>query len=269
MEREGSGILHVLSEEHTDLGEDLALTKVMKPMYISMACFGLVWKHHQSPGKFDLFSIHCLFTLLLVWSNAFHYFITYDATDKYGQVLFKKITYNIIAIQMACGISTFIYFTCKHIPAFLKQWENYKLSHGGLSLSDMTKHVRHRVVALNIVLFCVCCALKTFVFLSESKPHVEILIPIHRYVADPEPAWLKLVYIGINLYINMAWLQSIIFTACMCYLLNREFKQLSVQFSVAANVSYKDQHALDRLRKMRQNNAGGKGIASPPSPLFR
>ncbi len=267
-------ILHILSEETAvDVYEDLALSKVMNPIYISMACFGLIWRSQRKfliAERFDLCTVHCCFMIALVWLNALHYFVAYTSDDSYGQVLFKKVTGHLFALQMACGISTYIYFNHKHIPYFLKEWENYKLSHGGLSLSSMTKKVFKRVVVVNILLLCFYSLLSVFLVLSSRRVHVEMSIPIHKYIADPEPLWLKILYAGFNLYIVMAWLQSLIFTACVCNLLNREFKQLAAQFLKAAHTDGKDRQAYERLRNIRLKQSLDRipeGSYSPPSPM--
>ena len=265
-------VLHILSEETSDIYEDLALTKVMSPIYISMACFGLIWKSHRKlvVAKYvDLCTVHCCFLIGLVWLNALHYFLAYSGGDSYGQALFKKVTGHLFALQVASGISTFIYFNHKHIPFFLKEWENYKLTHGGLSLSTMTKKVFNRVVVVNILLLCFYSLLSVFLILSKRRVHVEMTVPIHKYIMDPEPTWLRILYAVLNLYIVMAWLQSIIFTACMCYLLNREFKQLSAQFLKAVHVDQKARQAFDRWRNVRLKQSLDKiseGNACPPSP---
>ena len=237
-EKDGS-ILHVLSEEQVDIyNEDLALSKVMNPIYISMACFGLVWRSHGKllvAKRLDLCTVHCVFMLVLIWLNGLHFFLAYDKNDEYGKTLFKKITGHIFALQLASGISTYVYFNHKHIPYFLKQWENYKLSHGGLSLSSMTRHVFNRVVAVNIILLCFYSLYSIFLLVSGKEVHLEMLIPISKYIRNPSPTWLKIVYTTVHLYIVMAWLQSIIFTGSMCYLLKREFKQLSAQFFKAVH----------------------------------
>ena len=252
--KKSGSILHVLSEEHVDIHKDLALSKVMRPIYISMACFGLIWKSHKQlalVGRFDLCTMHCCLTVILVWLNALQYFATYDHGDTYGQVLFEKITGNLFALQMACGVSTYIYLYHKHIPYFLKQWENYKLSHGGLSLSSMTKHVNNQVLIMNVILVCFYILLSLFMLLSNQHIHVEIIVPIHKFLEDPEAMWLRILYSLLHLYLVMGWLQSIIFTACMCYLLNREFKQLSMQFLKAVQSDHRTNQAIERLRSFR------------------
>ncbi len=256
--RKSGSILHVLSEEHVDIHKDLALSKVMRPIYISMACFGLIWKSHKQlalVGRCDLCTFHCCLTVLLVWLNALQYFATYDNDDTYGQVLFEKITGNLFALQMACGVSMYIYLYHKHIPYFLKQWENYKLSHGGLSLRSMTKHVFNQVLIMNVILVCFYILLSLFMLLSKQHIHVEILVPIHKFIQNPEAMWVKTLYSVAHLYLVMGWLQSIIFTACMCYLLNREFKQLSMQFLKAVQNDHKSNQAIERLRSIRRQQA--------------
>ena len=255
--RKENSILHVLSEEQVDIyNEDLALTKVTNPIYISMACFGLVWKSHGKllvTKRLDLCTLHCIFMLVLIWLNAIHFFLAYDKNDEYGKTLFKKITGHIFALQLASGISTYVYFNHKHIPFFLKQWENYKLSHGGLSLSSMTRHVFNRVVAVNIILLCFYSLYSIFLLLSNREIHMEMLMPISKYI-DPSPTWLRVVYTTVHLYIVMAWLQSIIFTGSMWYLLKREFKQLSTQFFKAVHT---DQQSVQfaRNKSLRQLKA--------------
>ncbi len=251
-------ILHVLSEEQVDIfNEDLALTKVMNPIYISMACFGLVWKSHGKlliAKKLDLCTVHCVIMLILIWLNAIHFCLAYDRDDRYGEALFKKITGHIFALQLASGISTYVYFNYKHIPFFFKQWENYKLCHGGLSLSSLTRHVFNRVATVNTILLCFYSLYSVFLLLSGREMHMEMLMPVARYINGPPPTWLKVLYATVHLYIVMAWLQSIIFTECMCYLLKREFKQLSAQFFKAVHA---DQQSVRnkslRNRKVLEN----------------
>ena len=251
-------ILHVLSEEQVDIyNEDLALSKVMHPIYISMACFGLVWRSHGKllvAKRLDLCTVHCVFMLVLIWLNGLHFFLAYDKNDEYGKTLFKKITGHIFALQLASGISTYVYFNHKHIPFFLKQWENYKLCHGGLSLSSMTRHVFNRVVVVNIILLCFYSLYSVFLLLSNKELHLEILVPISKYISTPSPTWLRVLYTTVHLYIVMAWLQSIIFTGSMCYLLKREFKQLSTQFFKAVHT---DQQSVQfaRNKSLRQVKA--------------
>ena len=79
------------------------------------------------------------------------YFLTYSREDKYGTLLFQKVIAHIWIGQITVGTSVYLYSKYRNIPSFLRQWENYKIKYGGLTLSFMKQHVFRRIVRINIV----------------------------------------------------------------------------------------------------------------------
>ena len=84
------------------------------PLYMSMRCFGLLWRNRVNWLKrdkctVDLCTIHCCTILMLAWISVLKYFVTYQESDKYGTILFQKVGRHIYCLQLAFGITSHVY----------------------------------------------------------------------------------------------------------------------------------------------------------------
>ncbi len=84
------------------------------PLYMSMRCFGLLWRNRVNWLKrdrctVDLCTIHCSTILILAWISVLKYFVTYQESDKYGTILFQKVGRHIYCLQLAFGITSHVY----------------------------------------------------------------------------------------------------------------------------------------------------------------
>ncbi len=228
-------VKHVLTEE-TFCPEDMVLPKVMHPMYVSMAILGLLWtnKHKWFRGvrcSFDLYTLHCCIVLLLAWFWAFKYLAYYSDTEKFGMWLFQKLGPHMYAIQMACGLSMHVIYKQRHIPALFKLWENYKLKHGGITLSFMKRQIFFRVTCVNIGLLIFFIAIYILFVISPPMTMATVLdyqlkdaqVDIKRYVL--------MVMLAIHQYLTLAWLQTVIFMTCTNFLMREEFREITREMS--------------------------------------
>ena len=205
-------------------------------MYICMRIFGLLWtgRYNMFHGKrcsFDLCTVHCCIVLLSVWFLVFRYFAHYDSTDKYGSELFRKISWQLSDLQFACGITTTVYFNHKHIPSFIKLWENYKVKHGGVSFAEMKRNILIRAVSINVMTIGLSFTCLIFGLIKEPEIVADTFLPALKRFNYDRPLWLVIVASVCYIYLAVAWVQPLIICLSVNKNLQEEFKQLSSQFS--------------------------------------
>ena len=224
-------VVHILSEETNPDLQDLGLTNVFKPIMYSSMAFGLTWKRSTSKWC-DIHTLHSCLLLLALYAQTVAYFTAYSREDKYGTLLFQKVIAHIWIGQITVGTSVYLYSKYRNIPSFLRQWENYKIKYGGLTLSFMKQHVFRRIVRINI-------AAATYMFVSGlvwiiARPtlYIKWLFPFTKDARTNEVHMGLLVFFTFMLcYAVLVWFQCALNTLCYCSLLKFEFEQLVRQFS--------------------------------------
>ena len=253
----GEEIKHVLTGEAFTNFEDVAMIKVIHPIYISMRIFGLHWqiKKKMFNGKwctFDCATVHCCLVLFSAWFFAIRHFAAYEQSDTYGSKLFRKLFLHLANIQIASGITANVYYKQKRIQPFILLWENYKIKYGGVPFGQLKRNIIMRLIPKN-VLVILCCILSTTTILLLDPQlvatyHFQFL---SKRDIDDVPVWLTVLFCVWDAYITMAWFQSFLVCLCLNKNLSQEFRQLSTGFS-------EDMHALrrvpSRLRKFGSHN---------------
>ncbi len=250
-------IVHILTEEPTT-GEDLAITKVFQPVYYCLVCFGLIWKSSNSKKLVDFHTLHCCFVLFVIWYNVAHFFVTYTAKDTWdGPSLIMKLTGHVSAVQLASSLTAFVYFHYKHVPLFLRQWENYKIKHGGLALTEMRRSLCRRVVVANIF-FALCYSLLVLVHIihGPSRPkYLKSLIPLLQYTPESSHRTVIVLRTIIYFYVVTGLMQTVIIVTGLCSLLSEEFKKLSQEFEHTVNSRSRMHHqVLPKLKRSSSQN---------------
>ncbi len=238
-EKPSHTIVHALTGEEFSDAEDIALIKVMNPMYISLGIFGLLWnsKHNMFQKKHcivDLCTIHCLIVLVTTWLNVIRYFAAYGTKESYGSELFRKLCYHMTYMLFACGITANVYFKQRHIPNFVKLWENYKINHGGVPFAVMKKYLVFRLVGLNALMFIGSGSLHIYAMVNDIDFLNEILFPLMERFDVSRPRWVVYVVEIWFVYIGFSWFQSFVFCICINKNLREEFVDLRTHFSIAA-----------------------------------
>ncbi len=232
-------IKYELTGEEFPSIDEYALNSVFNPMYLCMRTFGLFWlaRHNLFNGKrrcFDWCTLHCCLVLGAAWFKAFVAFGNYEKQDVYGMKLFRKICHHVFAIQMACGITSMVFYLQKYAPNIVKKWENYKLKHGGVSLCAMKRNIVMRVVWVNVISSLVLAATRIYVCVTAH----ELLsndTPIASRIFGRTPMWLVILSHALSFYVFMAWMQSIVAIFCVTRNMKEEFYQLS--YSLEENLS--------------------------------
>ena len=262
-------IIHVLSDEPITANEELAITKAFNPIYISMMSFGLLWKSHKISSTekcADGHTFHCIFMLLLLWCHAFQYVVLFDGKEKFDEMLILKLIGQKYSIQIALCFTAFVYFNHKHVPFFLRQWENYKLKYGGLPLTPMNKKVLRRIIGGNIlfVLFFICVIQAHIFGSSDDYKYKSNLIPILKLTRGRFRHIAEILYGPLLFYIFIALLQTVLIVTGFCSLISKEFKQLSQEFADTVSKNSKiicsgmrrwnSQGTLQAPKRMRHNS---------------
>ncbi len=204
------------------------LRNVWRPLHIGMTACGLVWRNTPVSElylhrKFDCCTIHSIVVVILAWFNVLKHFPTYNKDDTYGTSLFRKISIHIFAMQMACGISTSIYFRLKHLPQFSSEWKAYKTKYGGVPVETMRKHVLARVVAINLTVGLVNLATSLYLTIVKPAVYYQQQKSLFMFLNEETQTWPYIANEIVNFYLKMAWVQSIIFTVCITKNLKDEF----------------------------------------------
>ena len=229
---EGNHVVHILSEETNPGLHELGLASVFKPILYSSMAFGLIWKR-SSTKWFDIHTVHSCALILLLWYQAVRYFAGYSKEDRYGSALFHKIVVHTWVTQLAVGVPTYIYSKYRNIPTFIREWENYKIKYGGITLSFMKRHVRRRIV---IIILAIIFMLVSCVIWVVFRPSLftKWLFPLLKYTDENVHnvnVGLFVLYVLIASYTVLTWFQCAFNTLCYCLLLKLEFTQFATQFS--------------------------------------
>ena len=234
-EKEDGEIRHILTGEAYSDHHEIILFKVMNPMYICLQIFGLLWTNksnmfRQKRCTFDLSTFHCCLVLFLAWSNVVRYAARYDRNEKYLSDLLTKVCCHVFDIQFACGITASVYFMHKHVPNFIKLWENYKIKHGGVSFAVMKRNIIIRMVSANVAAFVVIIGPFIVGLFKEPDLYATHHLPLLGRLRVTTPLWLTILITFLYAYIGFAWLQSLFFCICLNKNLREELLQLSSQF---------------------------------------
>ena len=234
-EKEYGEIRHVLTGEDYSDHSDITLFKVMNPIYICLQIFGLLWTNKSNMFRkrrctFDFCTFHCCLVLFLAWSNVFRYTARYDRNEKYLSDLLTKICCHVFDIQFACGITASVYFMHKHVPNFIKLWENYKIKHGGVPFAVMKRNIVIRMVSENAIAFIVIIGPFIWGLINDADLYAAHHLPLLDRWGVSKPLWLTILITFVYAYTGFVWLQSLFFCVCMNKNLREEFLQLSVQF---------------------------------------
>ena len=218
-------------EDFPDI-DDIALVKVLRPLYVCLRIFGMIWKEKQNlfHGKvfsFDLCTVHCFILLLSAWFNVFQFFVSYDRTDVYGSILFQKVNVHIFSFQLACALTSFVFYHHRHMPKFIKLWENYKIRYGGVLLTSMKRTLTLKCIWINVVNVGFIVFYKLYLFMKDRHLFVMQNLPLFAYTLPELNIWLVIFFGILNFYLAMAWIQSLISIVCITKALKDEFSQLS------------------------------------------
>ena len=254
-ELDGNHVVHILSEEANPDLQDLGLSTVFRPMVYSSLAFGLTWKRPKTKWC-DLHTVHSCLIILILCGQNIAYCFSYSKDDEYGTELFQKVIVHILACQLTVGTSIYLYSKYRNNPSFLRQWENYKIKYGGLTLSYMRQHVCRRIVGINIgaVLFMTVSGL-VWIAIRPSL-YIQWLFP---YVKDAGKINMALLVFCtfILCYSILIWFQCALNTLVYCSLLKLEFQQLARQFSddVNSNITAKS---------AKRSSLADANISEPP-----
>ena len=227
----GNHVVHILSEETNPDLQDLGLSNVFKPIMYSSMDFGLTWKRPTSKWC-DIHTVHSCLLLLVLWAQTVAYFPAYSREDKYGTLLFQKVIAHIWIGQITVGTSVYLYSKYKNIPSFLRQWENYKIKYGGLTLSFMKQHVFRRIVRINIAATTFMLVSGLIWIIARPTLYIKWLFPFTKHARTNGVHLGLLVFFTFMLcYTILVWLQCTLNTLCYCSLLKFEFEELVHQFS--------------------------------------
>ncbi len=238
--------------------KDMDIVQAMHPLYVSMAFYGMHWtgKSNWFSKKrcpLDLFTLHCCFTLSLVWIWLLSSFTGYQNENSFVKWLLKHLFSQIFGLQAAFGITGSILQRHKYIPTSYKLWNNYRLNHGGIPFHFIKKRVLRWVVAINVILLIIITMDILFLVTVVEGP-AEDVHPLSsllkRHFPDvPTTYFMVPLMIAMN-YLSMGWLQSIIFITQTNYLLKREFKHLTNELanaikSIADNCRTENQEEIN------------------------
>ena len=207
------------------------LKSVLRPIFISLRLFGLLWKKdHQA--AFDCNTIYAIFVCSLSWLTSFQLFAMYKPRDSYGKDLMKKFASHAWHFQMAIIITSFVYNFYKLFPKFYRRWEWYKRKYGGVPLHLMITFTYRITTAMDVTFGLVFLAFLLGVTIKPPK----ILLFVMEPFQSP-PRYVVCVYFAINLFIAFAWLQPFIFLSILALLLRKEFLELTKAFKSALSVT--------------------------------
>ena len=159
----------------------------------------------------DLYTVHCCITVTLSWLNVLKYFSAYQSTDEYGIQLFEKLGPHLLALHIACGITCHVYHKYLHGPVVFKLWEDYKLKHGGVSLTSMKKHILIRVIITDTFFIIVQIIFISFVAILKPKRIIYVLFPLHEHFTFMNERPAIIAFCILHGYLVLAWLQTSLF----------------------------------------------------------
>ena len=231
--RKKATIKYVLTGEDFPDVDHIALIKVLQPLHVCLRISGMIWKEKQNlfHGKvfsFDLCMVHCFILLLSAWFNAFQFFASYDRSDVYGSVLFQKVGLHAFHFQLACGLTSFVFYHNRQMPNFVKLWENYKIRYGGVLLTSMKRTLTVKCIWINVVNLSLIASYKLYLFAKDRHLFVLHNLPFFAYTLHEVKLWLVILFGILNFYLAMAWIQSLISIVCITKALKDEFSELSL-----------------------------------------
>ena len=228
----------ILSAEpfHSKMNNDLAMLNVLDPLYISMACFGLHWTSKNNwfkKAKCDGFRVHCIITLLILWTLILGYFACYDKDDSLKNGLFQKLFFHCYAIQTGLALITHVYCKQTQIPRLLKIWDNYKSKYGGMQVIYMKSFVTKLVIAVNSFCMIIYITFLILIFTTDYfEQYFSPVLALTKYIPVTNTrSWLILPAYFIMIYYSFGNIQILLFTLCLNHLLKEEFKEITSDFS--------------------------------------
>ncbi len=257
------------SEENDDdlcEGKDMEILKVLKPLYISMACFVLHWTgkdtwFSKKRCYFDGFTVHCCFMLCLGWFWFAASFIGYQNNAGFGAWLIRHVLNQIFCIQIACGITGNVYQRHKHIIHFYALWNRYKIKYGGASYDYMRKRVLVWVILIDVVLLCFTVFDTVIIFIAGYEVEVHpVSTTLEKLFPNVRSSYFIIaVLLALN-YSTIAWLQIIIFITQVNYLLKLEFKELTKQFANEVQLIEEKQAIESSENRSLKNNVTAENL---------
>ena len=261
-------VVHVLSEEPVEDSGDLALTRVFRGLSISQLFFGLIWKR-TTVRCMDVHTVHCCVVLACIWTFVLNYFFMYHSKETLNPEFIVKFTAHISAAQVAASLTAFVYFNHKHVPCFLRQWENYKLKHGGLPLKMMKRCVTKRIIVTDVVFvlyFAMTGVVKPLFGGPMSEDFPRKLMPFVELVPTSHPVLrraLEIMWLFVYFYVVFAWMQTVIVATSACALLSKEFELLTQDCSQTITQNSK----LGFLATKRRLTGSHQTLLERPKPI--
>ena len=252
-------VKYALTGEDFPNVDDIVLVKVLHPLYVCLGIFGMIWKgkqklFHRKICSFDLCTLHCVILLGMSWCHAFQFFASYEKSDVFGSVLFQKIGIHVFSFQMACGLTSFVFFHYKHIPNFIKLWENYKIRYGGVLPISVKKTLAVRCIWINIFTIGFIAFVKGYMFIKDKRLFARHNLPLLAYILDEPELWLLVLCGILNFYLTMAWIQSLISILCITKALHDEFLQLSLDLRERLHEGNSQSHKFQIWKPAGKNN---------------
>lgn len=237
-DRSQSSAVRTVQQEQEEEGQDDRSLDAWRPLYLSLLALGLIWRRRRRHPltewrRWDPCTAHCCVTLTLAWLNVLKYFPAYSREDTYGTWLFKKMCFHLYALQMACGISCCVYFWHRRMAVFVREWRRYKLKYKGVSINTMRRHVLMRVVVINTITLCLWASSTVYILLGNSENYNRFELALFVYFRDHKPTWLQMLNSTVNIYLRLAWLQSVIFCVCITKNLKDEFQFFTLELQEA------------------------------------
>ena len=99
----------------------------------------------------------------------------------------------------------------KHIPNFIKLWENYKIKHGGVPFAIMKRNIIIRMVSANAVAFIVIIGPIIWGLIKESDLYAAHHLPLLGRLRVSKPLWLTIFITFLYAYTGLVWLAVFIF----------------------------------------------------------
>ena len=184
--------------------------------------------------------------------------------------VFQKIIAHIWAFQVALGITLYVHCKSKHVPAFLKMWENYKLQHGGLTLSFMRQFAFKRIIWANVFFLVMYTIHGILLLIYTPELYIKMQFPLLKYYSTIEQNHVLLFfYTCFYVYTSLAWLQSALYITCYCSLFKFEFRKLATEFADEIHNKDEQRASIKRMHYAKSSESidGRKLLVHQPSSL--